>query len=150
MTHQAGRHVVKAGGEVQTLRLSERFGFAVTDEDEAEEAGLSEAALAFDLDSPFRFAGRARPSLFSAYVQDTWQATPALTLAAGLRFDRTTLLLVAAAVEPAPRRRPSRRAADDAPRLAEPLLPAAAAGVPAPRLVAGGARALAVPSRRRR
>ncbi len=93
VTHQAGRHVMKAGGEVQALRLTERFGFAVTDEDEAEEAGLSDAAIAFGLDSPFRFAGRARPSLFSAYVQDTWQATPALTLAAGLRFDRTTLLL---------------------------------------------------------
>ncbi len=93
VTHQAGRHVVKAGGEVQSLRLAERFGFAVTDADEAEEAGLSEAAIAFDLASPFRFEGRARPSLFSAYVQDTWQATPALTLAAGLRFDRTTLLL---------------------------------------------------------
>ena len=52
---------MKAGGEVQSLRLAERFGFAVTDEDEAEEAGLSEAALAFDLDSPFRFDGRARP-----------------------------------------------------------------------------------------
>jgi hypothetical protein len=93
VSHQAGRHVVKAGGEVQSLRLAERFGFAVTDADEAEEAGLSEAAIAFDPDSPFRFEGRARPSLFSAYVQDTWQATPALTLAAGLRFDRTTLLL---------------------------------------------------------
>jgi outer membrane receptor protein involved in Fe transport len=93
VTHQAGRHVVKAGGEIQSLRLDERFGFAVTDEDEAEEAGLSDAAIAFDLDSPFRFAGTARPTLFSAYVQDTWQASPALTLAAGLRFDRTTLLL---------------------------------------------------------
>lgn len=93
VTRQAGRHVVKAGGEVQSLRLEERFGFAVTDEDGAEEAGLSDAALAFDLDSPFRFEGRGRPSLFSAYVQDTWQATPSLTLAAGLRFDRTSLLL---------------------------------------------------------
>ncbi len=93
VTHQAGRHVVKAGGELQSLRLSERFGFAVTDAEDAEEAGLSEAAMAFDRDAPFRFEGRARPSLFSAYVQDTWQATPALTLAAGLRFDRTTLLL---------------------------------------------------------
>ena len=36
VTHQAGRHVVKAGGEVQSLRLEERFGFAVTDEDGAE------------------------------------------------------------------------------------------------------------------
>jgi outer membrane receptor protein involved in Fe transport len=100
VTHQAGRHVLKAGGELQTMRLSERFGFAVTDEDEAEEAGLSEAAIAFGVDSPFRFEGRARPSLFSIYAQDTWQATPALTLAAGLRFDRTTLLLTRQQLSP--------------------------------------------------
>jgi hypothetical protein len=93
VTHQAGRHVVKAGGEVQSLRLHERFGFAVTDEGAAADAGVSDAALAFDRDSPFRFEGRGRPTLVSAYLQDTWQATPALTLAAGLRFDRTTLLL---------------------------------------------------------
>ena len=33
-------------------------------------------------------------------MQDTWQATPALTLAAGLRFDRTTLLLAASQWSP--------------------------------------------------
>jgi outer membrane receptor protein involved in Fe transport len=93
VTHQAGRHAVKAGGEVQRLSLTEHFGFAVTDADDAEDAGLSEAALAFDTTTPFRFDGRARPWLVSAYVQDTWQATPALTVAAGLRVDRTELLL---------------------------------------------------------
>jgi hypothetical protein len=92
-SHQAGRHVIKAGGEIQQLRLDERFAFAVTDEDDAEDAGLSEAALAFDAGDPFRFAGRARPLLFSAYLQDTWQAAPSLTIAAGLRFDRTRILL---------------------------------------------------------
>ena len=93
VTHHTGRHVLKAGAEVQQLRLRERFGFAVTDEDEAEEAGLSDAALAFDAGSPFAFEGRDRPWLFSAYVQDTWQPAPSLTLAAGLRFDQTRLLL---------------------------------------------------------
>ena len=48
VTHQTGAHVVKAGGELQQLRLAEQFGFAVTDVDAAAEAGLSEAALAFD------------------------------------------------------------------------------------------------------
>ena len=93
VTHHAGRHVFKAGAEVQQLRLYERFGFAVTDEDEAEEAGLSDAALAFDVDSPFAFEGRDRPWLFSAYVQDTWRPASSLTIAAGLRFDQTRLLL---------------------------------------------------------
>ena len=93
VTHHAGRHVLKAGTEIQQLRLAEDFGFAVTDDEAAEEAGLSEAALAFGPDNPFRFDGQARPVLFSAYVQDTWQATAALTVAAGVRFDRTRLLL---------------------------------------------------------
>jgi outer membrane receptor protein involved in Fe transport len=93
VTRQAGRHVLKAGTEIQQLRLTEHFGFAVTDQDAGEEAGLSEAALAFDADDPFRFDGTARPWLWSAYAQDTWQATPALTVAAGLRFDRTRQLV---------------------------------------------------------
>jgi outer membrane receptor for ferrienterochelin and colicin len=92
-THHAGAHVIKAGTEIQQLRLDEGFGFAVTDDDAAEEAGLSEAALAFDAGHPFRFDGRARSWLYSVYAQDTWQATTALTLAAGVRFDRTHLLL---------------------------------------------------------
>jgi outer membrane receptor protein involved in Fe transport len=93
VTHQTGAHVVKAGGELQQLRLAEQFGFAVTDVDAAAGAGLSEAALAFTPDAPFRFDGQARPALYSAYVQDTWQATDALTVAAGVRFDRTRVLL---------------------------------------------------------
>ena len=32
VTRQAGRHVLKAGTEIQQLRLTERFGFAVTGE----------------------------------------------------------------------------------------------------------------------
>jgi outer membrane receptor protein involved in Fe transport len=93
VTHQAGAHVIKTGAEIQQLRLAEGFGFAVTDEDAAEAAGLSDAALAFDAGHPFRFDGQARSWLYSAYAQDTWQATTALTLAAGVRFDRTRLLL---------------------------------------------------------
>ena len=93
VTHQTGAHVLKAGSEVQRLRLDERFGYAVTDPDAAEAAGLSDAALRFAGDDPFRFEGRSRSWLYSAYVQDTWTASPALTLAAGLRFDRTRLLL---------------------------------------------------------
>lgn len=93
VAHQRGRHLLKAGVEVQRLTLDERFGFAVTDDDAAEEAGLSDAAIAFDADDPFRFAARATPSLLSMYLQDSWQASSKLTLAAGLRVDRSTLIL---------------------------------------------------------
>ncbi len=93
VSHQRGPHLVKAGIEGQSLRLDEDFTFAVTDAEEGEEAGLSDGALEHDLDDPFRFSGRARPTLWSAYVQDSWQAGSRMTLAAGLRFDRSTMLL---------------------------------------------------------
>ena len=93
VARQAGRHLLKAGSEVQQLRLTEAFSFAVADVEAGEAAGLSEAALAFAPDAPFTFSGRARPWLFSAYAQDTWQATHAVTVAAGVRVDRTRLLL---------------------------------------------------------
>lgn len=93
LSHQRGDHLLKAGIEGQALRLDEDFTFAVTDEEEGEEAGLSEAALEYDLDHPFAFTGRARPSFWSLYVQDTWHASARLTIGAGLRFDRSTMLL---------------------------------------------------------
>jgi hypothetical protein len=93
VSYQRGSHLLKAGIEAQTLWLDETFGFFVTDEEEGEEAGLSEAALEHDADDPFAFAGDARPSLWSLYIQDTWQAGTRLTIGAGVRFDRTTLLL---------------------------------------------------------
>lgn len=93
LTGQAGPHLLKAGIEIQRLRLSERFDFAVTDRDAAEEAEVSDAALAYDVSNPFRFSGRARPASWAFYVQDSWQASPRVTVAAGLRFDRTQLLL---------------------------------------------------------
>ena len=55
---QRDRHTVKAGLEAAQLALHEDFTFAVTDEDEAEEAGISEGAIAFDLDDPFVFSDR--------------------------------------------------------------------------------------------
>lgn len=93
VTRQANAHMVKAGFEVQRLSLDERFRLAITDEDEAEEAEFRDEALVFTIDRPFVFTGRAKPTLFAAYVQDTWQALPGLTLSGGVRFDRSALLL---------------------------------------------------------
>jgi outer membrane receptor protein involved in Fe transport len=93
ISHQRGRHLLKGGIEAQALSLDETFGFFVTDDEEASEAGLSDAALEHDRDNPFSFAGEASPRLWSVYVQDSWQAGAALTVAAGVRFDGGTLLL---------------------------------------------------------
>jgi outer membrane receptor protein involved in Fe transport len=93
VTHQRGAHLLKAGLEGQALGLDEHFTFFVTDEEEGEEAGLSDGALEHDEDNPFAFAEQASPQLWSIYLQDTWQLGPRATLGAGVRFDQSTLLL---------------------------------------------------------
>jgi outer membrane receptor protein involved in Fe transport len=93
VTHQVRGHLLKSGIEIQRLALDETFQFAVTDEDEAAEAGFSAAALAFDADDPFAFAGRATPAMWSVFLQDEWHPSDSLTFSAGLRFDASHLLL---------------------------------------------------------
>jgi outer membrane receptor for ferrienterochelin and colicin len=92
-TRQQGAHLVKGGIEWQRLALDEQFTFAITDEEEAEDAEFRDEVLAFTPQTPFRFTGRAAPTLFSAYVQDTWQAMPRVTLSGGVRYDASELLL---------------------------------------------------------
>ena len=93
VTHQRRSHLLKSGVEIQRLALDEAFQFAVTDEDAAEEAGFSGAALDFNLGRPFVFAGSATPTLWSVFVQDDWQASSTLTVSAGVRYDVSRLLL---------------------------------------------------------
>ena len=100
LTEQLERHTIKVGGELSALTLDERFSFAVTDPDAASDAGLSEAAIAHDVDNPFDFAERRHPSLASAYAQDEFQIGNRLTLNFGLRFDRSTQLLTETAWSP--------------------------------------------------
>jgi outer membrane receptor protein involved in Fe transport len=100
LTHQRARHTIKVGGELSALTLDERFSFAVTDPNAAEEAGLSIAAIAHDLDNPFDFEDRRHPSLVSAYAQDVFQASNRLTVNFGVRFDRSTQLVDATAWSP--------------------------------------------------
>jgi outer membrane receptor for ferrienterochelin and colicin len=100
LTHQRGRHLVKLGTEAARLSLREDFAFAVTDAEEAEEAGLSDAALAFTRERPFAFHGTARPTLVSFYVQDSIRASNGLTVDLGVRADRSRLLTAASQWSP--------------------------------------------------
>jgi outer membrane receptor protein involved in Fe transport len=92
-TRQSGPHLMKFGFEAQWLEMDEAFGFHITDEDQAEEAGFREEALAFTPDNPFRFDGRATPTLWSVFAQDSWRASARLTISGGIRFDQSELLL---------------------------------------------------------
>ena len=93
VTHHRGKHVLKAGVEAARLSLHEDFSFFVTDEDEGEEADLSEGVLEHDEDDPFVFSGRANPTLFALYAQDSIQFGRGLTVDVGVRFDRARMLI---------------------------------------------------------
>lgn len=93
VTHHRGKHVVKTGIEATRLRLHEDFAFFVTDDDEGEGAGFSEAALEHDEDDPFVFNGRATPTLFAFYAQDSIQFGRGLTIDVGVRLDRARMLI---------------------------------------------------------
>jgi hypothetical protein len=84
-------HTFKTGLEASRVAPREFFTFAITDQDEAEEQGVSEAALAFDRTNPFVFRDRNAGRPLSIYVQDLFTPMGGLTLSAGLRYDRSTL-----------------------------------------------------------
>jgi outer membrane receptor protein involved in Fe transport len=100
VSRQHERHLVKAGVEWQMLALDEMFSFAVTDEDEAEDAGFRQEALQFTPENPFLFSGEREPMMFSAFAQDTWHLGSRVTLSGGFRFDRSELLLTRSQLSP--------------------------------------------------
>src|SRR5688572_17422074 len=87
LSRDIGSNTLKAGVDAQQLRLDESFMFTVTNDEQAEAAGLSEAAREYDVDDPFVFAGTAKPMLWSIFLQDDWQPGGSLTLSGGVRFD---------------------------------------------------------------
>ena len=100
VTHHRGKHVIKAGAEAARLSLQEDFSFFVTDEDEGEEADLSEGVLEHDEDDPFVFRDRAQPTLFAFYIQDSVRFGRGLTVDFGVRADRATMLEAASQWSP--------------------------------------------------
>ena len=91
LTHSRRDHTLKFGVETARVAPREFFTFAITDEEEAEEFEISEAALKFDLDNPFVFRDRRTGVYLGAYVQDAFTVSRNLQLNLGLRFDRSTL-----------------------------------------------------------
>jgi outer membrane receptor protein involved in Fe transport len=100
VSHQRNAHTLKFGGEASWLRLDERFSFAVTNPDDAQEDDLSEGALSHGPDDAFEFSGRALPWLASLYAQDAYEASDRLTVNFGARVDVSRLLIDAWQVSP--------------------------------------------------
>jgi outer membrane receptor protein involved in Fe transport len=92
--------VLKTGIEAARLSLHEDFSFFVTDEDEGEEADLSEGALEHDAGDPFVFSGHANPTLLAFYIQDSIQFGRGLTVDFGVRADRVRMLTEASQWSP--------------------------------------------------
>lgn len=93
LTHQTHGHTIKAGVEVSRVSISEFFGFAVTDPEAAEEAGISEEAMAFTPDNPFAFSDHVSRGTQAVYAQDDFSPLRNLTISAGVRFDHSDLLV---------------------------------------------------------
>jgi outer membrane receptor protein involved in Fe transport len=100
VTHLLERHTVKAGIDLQHVHAREMFSFFVTDAELAEEMELSEEALAHTEESPFVFDDEASRSQVGVFVQDTFTVFDSLTLNAGLRYDRTSMLVEATQLSP--------------------------------------------------
>lgn len=86
-----GGHAFKSGFEATHIRLREYFSFAITDEDLAEERGVSEEALEFTPADPFVFANGRSGRYLAAYIQDQFMPFKNLTVNAGIRFDHSEL-----------------------------------------------------------
>jgi hypothetical protein len=115
LTYRSGRHTFKGGAEAARVSIDEEFTFGVTDEDEAEEAEISEAAAEFTRDDPFHFGDRAARMTWSFWLQDTLKLSDRVTADFGVRFDRTRLLVPAS--QWSPRAGIAWRLADNAPTL---------------------------------
>ena len=93
LSHLTHGHTIKAGVEFSNVSISELFGFAVTDPDAAEEAGISDPAMDFTPDNPFLFTGHVSRRTQGVYGQDDFSPFKDLTLSLGVRYDHSNLLV---------------------------------------------------------
>src|SRR5262245_46316113 len=88
-----GGHTFKAGVEASRVAPREFFAFYITDQDAAREREVSDETLEFDRDNPFVFSDRRARGQLSFYAQDQFSPARNLTVQAGLRYDRSNLLV---------------------------------------------------------
>ena len=100
ITHTTHGHNIKAGVAASRVSIGEVFGFAITDPVAAEEAGITEQAMAFTPDNPFRFSNHVSRGTQGVYVQDDFSPCSNLTISAGVRYDHSDLLVSGQQVSP--------------------------------------------------
>jgi len=100
LSHLTRGHTIKTGFEISNVSISELFEFAVTDADAAEEAGISDPAMDFTPENPFRFNGHTSRWTEAVYAQDDFSPFKNLTLGLGVRYDRSNLLVSDQQVSP--------------------------------------------------
>jgi len=100
LTHATHGHTLKGGGEVSRVSIAELLGFAVTDPNAAEQAGIGEAAMEFTAANPFAFSDHVTGWTQAVYAQDDFSPFSNLTISAGLRYDHCNLLVSDQQVSP--------------------------------------------------
>lgn len=100
MTHLAHGHTVKFGIEAARISIHEFFGFAITDREAAEEAGISDPAMEFTPENPFRFSGAVTRGTQAVYAQDDFSPLRNLKVSAGIRYDHSNILVPDQQVSP--------------------------------------------------
>ena len=93
LIHFVKGHTLKAGTEAQRAAPHEKFSFFITDKTLAEKTSISPMAMLFDQNNPFSFRDSAIRWQGSAYIQDTFSLKTNWTINAGVRFDRTTIMV---------------------------------------------------------
>jgi len=93
-------NTLKFGIEATHVSINESFGFAITDPDAAEEAGISDAAMEFTPGNPFAFSDHASRGTQGLYAQDDFSPLRNLKISAGVRYDHSNLLVSDQQVSP--------------------------------------------------
>lgn len=97
---QKSGHAFKGGFEATHIRLREFFSFAVTNDELAEERGVSEEAREFTRAAPFVFAASRGGHYLATYIQDQFTAFKNFTVNLGVRFEHSNLPTVGNQLSP--------------------------------------------------
>jgi hypothetical protein len=100
VTHSVRGHTLQGGAEVSHVSVQERFVFFVTDPTLAAERSVSNAALLFNAGAPFLFQGGLSRPQYSGYLEDSFQIGSNVTVSAGSRYDRSSLVVEAWQLSP--------------------------------------------------